>query len=77
MFTNLDTVWRRGQNTSSPCSLDSALDLSEDELEMLRLYRALPKSEQQAQLSELRARVENFNRLFTELLEARKRNKHQ
>ncbi|ENW8879693.1 transcriptional regulator, partial [Escherichia coli] len=55
----------------------SALDLSEDELEMLRLYRALPKSEQQAQLSELRARVENFNRLFTELLEARKRNKHQ
>ncbi|EOK3512977.1 helix-turn-helix domain-containing protein [Escherichia coli] len=60
-----------------PVSLDSALDLSEDELEMLRLYRALPKSEQQAQLSELRARVENFNRLFTELLEARKRNKHQ
>lgn len=52
MFTNLDTVWRRGQNTSSPVSLDSALDLSEDELEMLRLYRALPKSEQQAQLSE-------------------------
>lgn len=77
MFTNTDTVWRRGQNTSSPVSLDSALDLSEDELEMLRLYRALPKSEQQAQLSELRARVENFNRLFTELLEARKRNKHQ
>lgn len=77
MFTNLDTVWRRGQNTSSPVPLDSALDLSEDELEMLRLYRALPKSEQQAQLSELRARVENFNRLFTELLEARKRNKHQ
>lgn len=77
MFTNLDTVWRRGQNTSSPVSLDSALDLSEVELEMLRLYRALPKSEQQAQLSELRARVENFNRLFTELLEARKRNKHQ
>ncbi len=77
MFTNLDTVWRRGQNTSSPVSLDSTLDLSEDELEMLRLYRALPKSEQQAQLSELRARVENFNRLFTELLEARKRNKHQ
>ncbi|WP_329807590.1 helix-turn-helix domain-containing protein, partial [Escherichia coli] len=33
-----------------PVSLDSALDLSEDELEMLRLYRALPKSEQQAQL---------------------------
>ncbi|HHV8473329.1 transcriptional regulator, partial [Escherichia coli] len=60
-----------------PVSLDSTLDLSEDELEMLRLYRALPKSEQQAQLSELRARVENFNRLFTELLEARKRNKHQ
>ena len=60
-----------------PVALNSALDLSEDELEMLRLYRALPKSEQQAQISELRARVENFNRLFTELLEARKRNKHQ
>ncbi|EFB6639600.1 helix-turn-helix domain-containing protein [Escherichia coli] len=60
-----------------PVALNSALDLSEEELEMLRLYRALPKSEQQAQISELRARVENFNRLFTELLEARKRNKHQ
>lgn len=61
----------------APVSLNSPLDLSEDELEMLRLYRALPKSEQQAQISELSARVENFNRLFTELLEARKRNKHQ
>ncbi len=78
MFTNPGyCLATRDKTPAPPVSLDSALDLSEDELEMLRLYRALPKSEQQAQLSELRARVENFNRLFTELLEARKRNKHQ
>lgn len=49
------------------------LKLSDDELEMIRLYRALPESEQKAQMGNMRARVKNFNRLFDELLEARKR----
>ncbi|HHS9880089.1 TPA: helix-turn-helix domain-containing protein [Klebsiella aerogenes] len=48
--------------------------LSDDEIELLQLYRALPESEQIAQREEMHARVDNFNRLFVELLEARKRN---
>ncbi|MCW1825740.1 helix-turn-helix domain-containing protein [Enterobacter asburiae] len=52
---------------------DAASSLSEDELEMLQLYRSLPESEQLAQIQNLRARVKNFNKLFDELLKARKR----
>jgi len=48
--------------------------INDDEQELLQLYRALPESEQKAQKSNMRARVKNFNRLFNELLEARKRN---
>lgn len=47
--------------------------LSPDEQEVLELYRALPESEQLAQVQNLRARVKNFNKLFEELLKARKR----
>ncbi|WP_208951727.1 helix-turn-helix domain-containing protein [Rahnella sp. ChDrAdgB13] len=50
-----------------------AFTLDETEKELINLFRALPESEQQAQVSELRARVENFNKLFEELLKARKR----
>ncbi|QKN82220.1 helix-turn-helix domain-containing protein [Scandinavium goeteborgense] len=57
-----------------PRVLDAEQQLTEDEKEVLRLYRALPESEQRNQIGELKARVENFNRLFTELLAARKRN---
>lgn len=53
--------------------MDAPLELSEEENELLQLYRALPESEQIAHIRELKARVENFNRLFNELLEARKR----
>ncbi|MCA1920969.1 helix-turn-helix domain-containing protein [Buttiauxella noackiae] len=48
-------------------------ELSDDEREMLDLYRSLPESEQIGQLQNLRARVNNFNKLFDELLQARKR----
>lgn len=48
-------------------------ELREDQKELLKLFDALPESEQKAQLGELRARVENFNKLFEEMLEARKR----
>ncbi|WP_080206509.1 helix-turn-helix domain-containing protein [Salmonella enterica] len=59
------------QTPEEPRPIESAL--KEDERELLRLYRALPESEQTAQIAGMRARVENYNRLFTELLEARKR----
>ncbi|EGB2526626.1 helix-turn-helix domain-containing protein [Salmonella enterica] len=57
-----------------PKSKEEKLRLSVDEEELLKLYRALPESEQLAQINNLRARVENFNTLFEELLKARKRN---
>ncbi len=57
----------------SPLPPGTQSQLTEEELELLQLYRSLPGSEQQAQIQSLRARVENFNRLFNELLEARKR----
>jgi transcriptional regulator with XRE-family HTH domain len=57
-----------------PQAVDDIHHLTEDEQELLRLYRALPESEQLSQINGMKARVENFNRLFSELLEARKRN---
>ncbi|OAT15284.1 Cro/C1 family helix-turn-helix protein [Buttiauxella gaviniae ATCC 51604] len=56
-----------------PVAQDEQLQISDEERELLQLYRSLPESEQQAQIQNLRARVSNFNRLFNELLEARKR----
>ncbi|PWI82103.1 transcriptional regulator [Enterobacter sp. CGMCC 5087] len=48
-------------------------ELSPQHQELIELFDALPASEQEAQLNELRARVDNFSRLFDELLQARKR----
>ncbi|ENR8888247.1 helix-turn-helix domain-containing protein [Citrobacter koseri] len=62
------------QTPEEPRPTDTASVLKEDEQELLRLYRALPESEQITQIEGMKARVENFNRLFNELLEARKRN---
>lgn len=47
-------------------------ELSEQQKELLSLFSALPESEKTRQLDELRARVENFNKLFDELIIARK-----
>ena len=58
---------------AEPVSVNFPQPMTEEELELLQLYRALPESEQLAQIQNLRARVKNFNRLFNELLEARKR----
>lgn len=58
---------------SPPEKLPLTLSLDETEKELVALFRSLPESEQASQLNELRARVENFNRLFDELLQARKR----
>ncbi|EKS6736924.1 helix-turn-helix domain-containing protein [Enterobacter ludwigii] len=60
---------------SAPVPVDAADALSDDERELVELYRTLPVSEQKAQLIELRARSENFEQLFSELLQARKRTK--
>ncbi|AFJ47177.1 helix-turn-helix domain-containing protein [Shimwellia blattae] len=61
------------KSPSEPVPAEASECLSPDETELLELFRSLPASEQQAQLSELRARSENFEKLFSELLEARKR----
>jgi len=61
------------QTPPEPVSIEEQRTLSADEQEMLELYRSLPESEQLAQIQNLRARVENFNQLFEELLKARKR----
>ncbi|EPO5348313.1 MULTISPECIES: helix-turn-helix domain-containing protein [Klebsiella] len=61
------------QTPGDPLELIEQDKLSDDERELVDLYRSLPESEQSAQLETLRARVENFNTLFEELLKARKR----
>ncbi|EHT01491.1 helix-turn-helix domain-containing protein [Klebsiella oxytoca] len=61
------------QTPGDPLALIEQDKLSDDERELVDLYRSLPESEQAAQLETLRARVENFNTLFEELLKARKR----
>lgn len=61
----------------TPVELNEQPQITDEEQELLQLYRSLPESEQQAQIQNLRARVKNFNRLFNELLEARKRTNQQ
>lgn len=63
-----------GDDEETPESLpamESPLD--DRHMELIELFDALPESEQDSQLELMRARVENFNRLFEEMLEARKR----
>lgn len=62
------------QTPGDPIPKEEQPQLSDDEVELLKLYRALPSSEQTAHINSLRARVDNFNTLFEELLQARKRN---
>ena len=54
---------------------DQPVILDEKKQELLDLFDALPESEQDALLMQVRSRVENFNKLFDELLKARKRSK--
>ncbi|WP_279538274.1 helix-turn-helix domain-containing protein [Cronobacter turicensis] len=56
-----------------PLSEEKQQILDERHKELIDLFDALPASEQQAQLEELRARVDNFNKLFEEMLLARQR----
>lgn len=66
MFGDSDKIPETPSLTPKPT------ELSATHQELIELFDSLPESEQQAQLSELRARVENFNKLFEEMLKARK-----
>ncbi|WP_447907832.1 helix-turn-helix domain-containing protein [Serratia fonticola] len=50
-------------------------ELDEREKELIKLFASLPESEKERHLSDLRMRVDEFNRLFDELLQARKSQK--
>lgn len=56
--------------------VDAPPALDERQQELVELFNALPESEQNAQLAQLRARVDNFNKLFEEMLKARQRSKN-
>lgn len=56
-----------------PRSMASTASLTDEEKEILRLYKSLPRSEQEIFFSDLKNKADEFNKLFTELLEARQR----
>lgn len=58
------------QTPLAPEELPTELD--ERQRRLLDLFDSLPESQKEAHLNELEARVENFNKLFNELLEVRK-----
>ena len=61
------------QNPVPANELPSTTQLTDKHRELIDLFDSLPESEQEAQLQEMRARVQNFNQLFEELLQARQR----
>ncbi|QKJ86672.1 Transcriptional regulator [Paramixta manurensis] len=64
-----------GDDTLAPATPQAApQDVDERETELLALFSALPESEKLRHLDELREKVDSFNRLFEELLSARKEN---
>lgn len=61
-----------GDTEYSPTPASSlAMPLTERELELLQLFAYLPESEKERHMIDLRNKVDNFNRLFAELLQAR------
>lgn len=62
-----------GDETDTPGEpVNTPQPLEEREAELLSLFSALPESEKERHLTELREKVDGFNRLFEELLQARK-----
>ncbi|UAN12413.1 helix-turn-helix domain-containing protein [Raoultella planticola] len=62
-----------GDEAATPGTpLDTPPPLDERETELLKLFSSLPESEKERHLKELREKVDEFNRLFEELLQARK-----
>ncbi len=61
-----------GDSDNSPVPVeDLTSPLSERELELLQLFAFLPESEKERHMEDLRHKVEQFNKLFAELLQAR------
>ena len=62
-----------GDKAQTPLPADELpTSLDERQQRLLDLFDSLPESEKEAFINELEARVENFNRLFEELLKVRK-----
>ncbi|MFK3840950.1 helix-turn-helix domain-containing protein [Serratia sp. NPDC087055] len=59
----------------APEELPEQMNLSELETQLLDLFRSLPESEKGRHVADLQAKVDDFNRLFYELLQARKSSK--
>lgn len=56
-----------------PVPIEEKFNLSDDEKVLVELYRQLPKSAQEDQIEEMKARAENYNLLYNELIEVRQR----
>lgn len=62
-----------GDEDQQPTPVDELpVELSEQEKKLLSLFNSLPESEKEAQIMQLESRVNNFNRLFEEMLKVRK-----
>ncbi|KNC94007.1 transcriptional regulator [Trabulsiella odontotermitis] len=65
-----------GDEDKAPTPADQLpVELDSQQLQLLDLFSQLPESEKSQIINEMSARVENFNRLFEELLKARKSRK--
>ncbi len=62
-----------GDTDKSPLpAVKSPPELDEKEIELIQLFASLPESEKEQHLVDLRLKVDGLNRLFEELLQARK-----
>ncbi|UMR98790.1 helix-turn-helix domain-containing protein [Escherichia coli] len=65
-----------GDEDKSPTPADELpTELDEQQIQLLSLFSQLPDSEKNILINEISARVENFNKLFEELLRVRKQRK--
>jgi len=62
-----------GEENQEPTSAsDLPLELSPQQMEVLELFDQLPSSEKEIHINQLRDKVDGFNKLFEELLNARR-----
>ncbi|HCL5283264.1 TPA: helix-turn-helix domain-containing protein [Salmonella enterica] len=60
------------EEQTPPPAAEMSNELDERQTRLLDLFNSLPESEKEKIIGELESRVENFNRLFEELLKVRK-----
>ncbi|ARB84845.1 MULTISPECIES: helix-turn-helix domain-containing protein [Yersinia] len=58
---------------SPPPAEEIQPELDEQEIELIQLFASLPESEKEQHLADLRVKVDGLNKLFEELLKARKK----